>query len=76
VITLADVIARIARLDELARGLAREVLLWKDSGDPLLYVERTAYLKAIQDALAAVDAARTLLAHARLRIEGSRVNSP
>jgi hypothetical protein len=71
-LTLADVIARIGRLDELTRGLAREVLLWRDANDPLLYLERKAYLKAIQDALAGVESARVVLARARRRIEEER----
>jgi hypothetical protein len=68
-LTLAEVIARIQRLDELTRGLAKEVLLWRDVGDPLLYLERKAYLNAIQDGLAAMESARVVLAQARQRIE-------
>jgi hypothetical protein len=68
-LTLADVIARIGRLDELTRGLAKEVLLWREASDPLLYLERKAYLKAIQDALAGIESARVTLARARQRIE-------
>lgn len=71
-LTLADIIARIGRLDELARGMAREVQVWKESGDPLLFAERTAYLKAIQDALAAIEDARTILAQVRQRIDALR----
>ncbi len=67
--TLADVVARIQRLDELTRGLAKEVLLWRDGGDPLLYLERRAYLNGLQDALAGAEAARVALARARQRIE-------
>jgi hypothetical protein len=66
---LADLTARIQRLDQLMRGLAREVALWKAGNDPLLYVERKAYLKGIQDALAGVEAARVVLAKARQRLE-------
>jgi len=69
VLTLPDVITRIQRLDELTRGLAKEVLLWKDGTDPLLYLERKAYLRAIQDALAGIETARVVLARARQRIE-------
>ena len=32
---------RIGRLDELSRGLAKEVVLMKAGDDPLLYLERT-----------------------------------
>ena len=61
--------ARVRRLDELARGLAKEVTLWREGNDPLLYLERKAYLGAIQDALAGVEAARVVLAKARQRLE-------
>jgi hypothetical protein len=58
---LFDLRARIGRLDELARGLAKEVSRWKDGHDPLLYLERKAYLGAIEDALAGVESARDTL---------------
>ena len=61
--------ARVQRLEELSRGLAREVLLWKEGNDPLLYAERRAYLSAIQDALAGIEDARVVLARARQRME-------
>jgi hypothetical protein len=65
---LTDLAARVRRLDELMRGLAKEVALWKVGNDPLLYPERKAYLKGIQDALAGVEAARVVLAKARQRL--------
>lgn len=65
---LADLTTRISRLDELARGLAREVALWKEGNDPLLYLERIEYLRAIQDVLAGVEAARVTLAKAKQRL--------
>ncbi len=67
---LSDLTARVQRLDVLMRGLAKEVALWKQGDDPLLYQERKAYLKAIQDALAGVEAARVVLAKARQRLTG------
>jgi hypothetical protein len=76
VLTLADMITRIHRLDELTRGLAKEVLLWKEAGDPLLYLERKAYLKAIQETLAGAETARIVLARARQRIEGPAEKEP
>lgn len=66
----SDLEARIRRLDQLARGLAKEVALWKGGNDPLLYLERKAYLGAIQDALAGVESARVILARARQRLGG------
>jgi hypothetical protein len=47
---LADIKARVARLDRLARGLAREVGLQKGAEDVLLFRERNQYLAAVQDA--------------------------
>jgi hypothetical protein len=68
----ADLTARVRRLDELMRGLSKEVSLWKEGNDPLLYPERKAYLEAIQDALAGVEEARVVLAGARQRLEQQR----
>jgi hypothetical protein len=67
---LHDIRARIGRLEELARGLALEAGLLKEGNDPLLYRERRAYLKGIQDALAGAEAARAALAGACRRMEG------
>jgi hypothetical protein len=67
---LTDMTARVHRLDELMRGLAKEVARWKEGNDPLLYAERKAYLKAIQDALAGVEEARVVLAKALQRLSG------
>src|SRR5262249_20055417 len=66
---LADLKARVRRLDELSRGLAKEVTLWKACNDPLLYLERKTYLNGIQDALAGVEAARVLLVKVSQRLE-------
>ena len=68
-IGVEDVLARVHRLEDLARGLAKEVALWKEGNDPLLYLERKSYLNGIQDALAGVESARVVLARARLRLE-------
>lgn len=61
---------RIARLEQLLRGLAHEVQLWRSGDDPLLYLERLEYLDAIQHALAGVEAARVVLTRARMRLDG------
>jgi hypothetical protein len=61
---------RIKRLEKLGMGLALEDVLWtKDNlhDHPLLFVETRAYLSAIRDALAGVEAARVVLAKARRR---------
>jgi hypothetical protein len=69
---VADVRARVRRLEELTRGLAKEVTLWREGNDPLLYLERKGYLNAIQDALAGVEAARVVLAKACQRMKQAR----
>jgi hypothetical protein len=66
---LNDLRKRVQRLEELSRGLAREILLWRECNDPLLYRERQDYLKAIREAWAGVEGARVLLAKARQRLE-------
>jgi hypothetical protein len=40
VVDTTDIEQRIARLEELSRGLGKEVVLWKAADDPLLYLER------------------------------------
>ena len=69
---LPNLIARVRRLDQLSRGLAKEVTLWKVCNDPLLYLERKAYLSAVQDALAGVEAARVALVKVCQRLERER----
>jgi hypothetical protein len=57
-----DIEGRIARLETLAVGLSREVALWRVAAEhPLQERERKAYLAAVQDALAGLDAARVVL---------------
>jgi hypothetical protein len=65
---LNDLTARVQRLDQLARGLAKEVWMWKRGNDPLLYLERKAYLNAIQDALAGIETARVVLSRVKQRL--------
>jgi hypothetical protein len=69
VLSIDDLRSRARRLEELTRGLAREIAVVGDADDPLLYLERRAYLNAIADALAGVDAARVVLARAVQRID-------
>jgi hypothetical protein len=67
---LVEIKARIERLGKLARGFSGEVGRWKGAADPLLYRERKAYLGAVQDALAGVEAARVVLVGVVRRLEG------
>jgi hypothetical protein len=76
VISMPDVEKRLQRLEELMRGLSKEVALWKEGTDPLLYLERKAYLNAIQDALAGVEAARVVLARAVQRVQAQPARMP
>jgi hypothetical protein len=67
--TLEELTAHVRRLDALARGLMKEEVQWKPCNDPLLYVERKAYLGAVRDALSGVEATRVVLAGVVRRIE-------
>jgi hypothetical protein len=69
-LTLADIKARIARLDRLVRGLARDVAMQRDDPeDVLLFGERKQYLSAIQTALTGADDARAVLTKVVQRME-------
>jgi hypothetical protein len=68
-LTLEDVKRRIARLEQLERGLAREVEQQREAEDLLLFRERKQYLAAVQDALAGAEAARVVLAGVVKRTE-------
>jgi len=62
--------ARLRRLEELSRGLSREIASCREGNDPLLYLERRAYINAMQDMLAAAEAARLALSKAQTRLRG------
>jgi hypothetical protein len=67
-VNLADLTARFRRLDQLSRGLARELTIIRKADDPMLYLERRAYLMAMHDALCGVEEARITLAKACQRL--------
>jgi len=68
--TIDDVRARAVRLEELVRGLTREVgQTWK-CDDPLLYLERKAYLVGLQNAIAGLEDDRIAMARAQQRLAG------
>jgi hypothetical protein len=69
-VQLADLKARVARLEELSRGLANEGVLQRGVQDVLLYRERQQSLAALRHALGGVEAARVVLAKAVRRLEG------
>jgi hypothetical protein len=70
--TLKHISARIQRLDALAMGFGRERTIIGKGDDPLLYLERQAYLRALHATTAALENARVILARARQRIERGR----
>jgi hypothetical protein len=67
--TMKEIRARVDRLDKLSGGLSRERVLWEEAQDPLLYLERKAYLQAVRQAIGGVEAARIVLVKACQRIE-------
>jgi hypothetical protein len=67
-ITWEQIEARKRRLEKLARGFMREAGILDEHDDPLLRVERQAYLKALRDAIAGLETARVVLAHATQRV--------
>ena len=79
--TLRTIAARVDRLEELARGLAKELTLLSQADDPLLYVERKTYLNALGRVLSGVEEARVVLARsgggskrAGVKVPARRVN--
>jgi hypothetical protein len=71
-LSVADQRGRYARLEELSLGLGKELVVIGKGEDPLLYLERQAYLLALHDALAGVEEARVTLARALQRIDRER----
>jgi hypothetical protein len=69
---MAAVAARVTRLGKLSMGLHQEMILIGKGDDPLLYLERRAYLMALQGACSGLESARVILARARQRLERSR----
>jgi hypothetical protein len=68
----ADLWLRIQRLEDIALGLNRDRVAWEKAEDPLLYLERRAYLAAIRTALQGVEDARVVLAKACQRMDTER----
>lgn len=69
--TAADLAARVRRLDQLSRGLSLEISTVSKADDPMLYLERRAYLDALHATVRGVEAARVVLAKARQRLDGN-----
>jgi hypothetical protein len=66
--TVDNLAARARRLDRLALGLRKEVVLIREADDPLLYLERLACVEALRGAVAGLEDARGALAKALQRI--------
>jgi hypothetical protein len=66
--TVDNLAARARRLDRLVRGFMKEAVLIGDADDPLLYLERLAYVEALRGAVAGLEGARVALARALQRI--------
>ena len=64
----AALAARARRLDKLSRGIAREISIVSNADDPLLYLERQAYLGALHAIVRGLEAARVVLAKAGQRL--------
>jgi hypothetical protein len=75
-VTLPDLAARCRRLDSLCIGLMRECAAIGRGDDPLLYLERRAYLAAVQASVSGLESARLVLAKARQRIGGAGRQGP
>jgi hypothetical protein len=65
----SELSARIARLEQLYLGLAREALRVSKGGLRLHFDERREYLAALHEAIAGVESARVVLARACRRVE-------
>jgi hypothetical protein len=69
--TLQHIAARIRRLDSLFLGLNREVALIAKGDDPLLYLERQAYLRGLHCAASGKAAPRHTVARPGLAASSS-----
>jgi hypothetical protein len=68
-VNAADIASRVKRLDLLSRGVALEISLVTKADDPLLYVERQAYLAGLRAMQAGFESARVALVKARQRLD-------
>ena len=65
---VADMVARFRRLDQLTRGLSKEIQLVERADDPMLHVERQEYLTSMRKVRAGMEDALVMLAKAKQRI--------
>ena len=67
--TTAAIAARVRCLNQLSLGLAREISIVDKADDPMLYLERRAYLDALLATVRGVEAARVALVKAWQRLD-------
>jgi hypothetical protein len=70
-VTYDDLVARVRRLDQLSCGLGLELTLIEKADDPMLFMERKAYLAAMVNVLRAIEDARVTLATACQQLNAS-----
>ena len=56
---------------KLSRGIALQISIVSKADDPILYLERRAYLDALHATLRGVEAARVVLVKARQRLDST-----
>jgi hypothetical protein len=66
--TVRHIAPRIRRRERLGIGLSREQSIIGAGDDPLLYLERQDYMRALRAAVAGLESAGVVLAKARQRL--------
>jgi hypothetical protein len=61
-------IGRLPRLEQLSRGLGKEIVRWWKRDDPLLYLERKELLAALDQTYSGVEGAWVVMAKAVRRL--------
>jgi hypothetical protein len=57
---LTDLQSRVRRLERFSMGLMKEIAVVEKANDPMLRLERQAYLQELRDGLSGVEAARVV----------------
>jgi hypothetical protein len=65
---LSDLAARVRGLDRLSMGLMKEVVIVSKANDPMLLLERQAYVQALWQAISGIEGARVVMAKAVRRL--------
>jgi hypothetical protein len=67
-INRADIAARNRRLERLSVGMAKEIFIWQECNDLLLYVESGTFLEGMRAAYSGIEAAQVALVNAKQRL--------